>query len=75
VLFGRGLCVEQIVDLEESFRVWCTSECDGEDSIMSRPWTTKRTKDICLLSLSTDGQVDENYGHSAGTVQQQKFHS
>jgi len=40
VLSGRGLCVWPITHPEESYRVWCLSECDGEASIMSRPWTT-----------------------------------
>jgi hypothetical protein len=37
VLSGRGLCVGLITRLEESYRVWCVSECDREDSIMMRP--------------------------------------
>jgi hypothetical protein len=37
VLSGRGLCVELITRPEESFRVWCVSECDREASAMRRP--------------------------------------
>jgi hypothetical protein len=38
VLSGRGLCVWLITRPEESYRVWCV--CDGEASIMRRPWPT-----------------------------------
>jgi hypothetical protein len=38
VLSGRGLRVGLITRPEESYRVWCVSECDREASIMRRPW-------------------------------------
>jgi hypothetical protein len=37
VLSGRGLCVGLITRPEESYRVWCVSECDRETSILRRP--------------------------------------
>jgi hypothetical protein len=40
VLSGRGLCVGLITRPEESYRLWCVSECDREASIMRRPWPT-----------------------------------
>jgi hypothetical protein len=40
VLSGRGLCIGLIIRPEESYRVWCVSECDREASIMGGPWPT-----------------------------------
>jgi hypothetical protein len=40
MLSGRGLCIGLITCPEESYRVWCVSECDGEASILRRPWPT-----------------------------------
>jgi hypothetical protein len=40
VLSGRGLRVGLITRPEESYRVWCVSECDHEASAMRRPWPT-----------------------------------
>jgi hypothetical protein len=40
VLLGRGLCVRPITRPEESYRLWCVSECDREASIMRRPRPT-----------------------------------
>jgi hypothetical protein len=40
VLSDRGLFVGPITRPEESYRVWCVSECDCEASIMRRPWPT-----------------------------------
>jgi hypothetical protein len=40
VLSGRGLCAGPIPRPEESYRLWCVSECDREASIMGRPWPT-----------------------------------
>jgi hypothetical protein len=40
VLSGRVLCVGLITLPEESYRLWCVSECDREASIMRRPWPT-----------------------------------
>jgi hypothetical protein len=41
VLSGTGLCVELITRPEESYGLWCVSECDREASIMRRPWPTR----------------------------------
>jgi hypothetical protein len=41
VLLGRGICVGLITRPEESYRVWCVSECDREPSITRRPWPTR----------------------------------
>jgi hypothetical protein len=41
VLSGRCLCVGLITRTEESYRVWCVSECAGEASILRRPWSTR----------------------------------
>ena len=41
VLSGRGLCFGLITGPEESYRVWCVSECDREASIMKGPWPTR----------------------------------
>jgi hypothetical protein len=38
LLSGRGLCVGLITRPEESYRLWCVSECDREASIMRKPW-------------------------------------
>jgi hypothetical protein len=40
VLSRRGLCDGLVTRPEESYRLWCVSECDCEASIMRRPWTT-----------------------------------
>jgi hypothetical protein len=40
VLSGRGLCVGLITRPEESYPVWCVSECDREASIMRRSCPT-----------------------------------
>jgi hypothetical protein len=40
VLSGRGLCDGLITRPEESYRLWCVSECDREASIMRGPWPT-----------------------------------
>jgi hypothetical protein len=40
MLSGRGLCDELITRPEESYRLWCVSECDCEASITSGPWPT-----------------------------------
>jgi hypothetical protein len=37
VLSGRGLCVGLITRPEESYRLWCVSECDLETSKRRRP--------------------------------------
>jgi hypothetical protein len=41
VLSSRGLCVGLLTHPEESYRVWCVSECDREASIMGRPWPNR----------------------------------
>jgi hypothetical protein len=41
VLSGTGLCFGLITRPEESYRVWCVSECDREASIMRRPWPNR----------------------------------
>jgi hypothetical protein len=41
VLSGRGLCVGLTTRLEESYRVWCLSECDREAWKTRRPWSTR----------------------------------
>jgi hypothetical protein len=38
VLSGTGLCVGLITRPEESYRLWCVSECDREASTIRRPW-------------------------------------
>jgi hypothetical protein len=40
VLSGIGLCDWPIPRPEESYRLWCVSECDRESSIMRGPWRT-----------------------------------
>jgi hypothetical protein len=40
VLSGRGPCVGLITRPEESYRVWCVTQCDREASITRRPWPT-----------------------------------
>jgi hypothetical protein len=40
VLSGRGFCVGLITHPEQSYQVWCLSECDRDASIMSGPWPT-----------------------------------
>jgi hypothetical protein len=40
VLSGTGLWVRLITPPEESYRLWCVSECDREASTMRRPWPT-----------------------------------
>jgi hypothetical protein len=40
VLSGRGLCEGPIPRPEESYRLWCVSECDRDDSTLMRPWPT-----------------------------------
>jgi hypothetical protein len=37
VLSDRGLCVGPVTRPEESYRLWCVSECNRESSIMRRP--------------------------------------
>ena len=38
VFSGRGLCDEPIPRPEQSYRVWCVTECDLGTSRMRRPW-------------------------------------
>ena len=38
VLSGRGLCDGLITRPEESYLVWCVSDCDREAAIMKRSW-------------------------------------
>jgi hypothetical protein len=38
VLPGRDLCVWLITRPEESYRLWCVSDCDREASTMRRAW-------------------------------------
>jgi hypothetical protein len=40
VLSGRGLCVGLISHPEESYRMWCVSDCDREASVVRKPWPT-----------------------------------
>jgi hypothetical protein len=40
VLSGRDICVGLVPRLEESYRVWCVSECDREPWITRSPWRT-----------------------------------
>jgi hypothetical protein len=40
VLSGRGLCDGPITRPEESYRLWCVSECDREAPIIRKPWPT-----------------------------------
>jgi hypothetical protein len=42
VLSGRGLCVGLITRTEESYRLWCVSQCDREAAIMRRLQSTRR---------------------------------
>ena len=41
VLSGRGLCDEVNTHPEESYWLWCITECDLETSWMTRPWPTE----------------------------------
>jgi hypothetical protein len=41
VLSGGGHRVGLITRPEESYRMWCVFECDGETSILRRPWSTE----------------------------------
>jgi hypothetical protein len=41
VLSGRGLCDGLITRPEESYRLWCMSECDREASVMRRLWPSR----------------------------------
>ena len=40
VLSGTGLCDGLITRPEESYRLWCVSECNREPSIKRTPWPT-----------------------------------
>jgi hypothetical protein len=40
VLLGRGLCAELITCPEESYRLWCATECGLETARMRRPWSS-----------------------------------
>ena len=52
---GRYLCVGLITRPEESYRLTCVSDCDGEASIMRRPWPTTgccvMTKNLIIHAL------------------------
>jgi hypothetical protein len=54
VLAGRGLCVGLITPPEESYRVWCVSECDREASITRRPWP--------IRGCCADGKKKKKFG-------------
>jgi len=41
VLSDRGFCIGLITRPEDSYRLWCVTECDREASIMRRPWLTQ----------------------------------
>jgi hypothetical protein len=38
MLLGRGLSVGQITLTEDSYRLWCVVDCDGEAPIKKTPW-------------------------------------
>jgi coenzyme F420-reducing hydrogenase gamma subunit len=61
VLSGRGLCLGLITSPEESYRVWCVSECDGKALIMRGPWPTGGRCDMggknACFSLGVEGVV------------------
>jgi hypothetical protein len=46
MLSGRGLCIGLITRPEESYRVWCVSECYREASEMRRPWHTRAVEPL-----------------------------
>jgi hypothetical protein len=52
VLSGRGLCDGPIPRPEESYRLWCVSECDREAWIMRGPWPTRA---CCAMKKNTHG--------------------
>jgi hypothetical protein len=68
VLSGRGLCVGLIARPEESYRVWCVSECDREASITRRPWPTGG----CHAMEITNVAYLFNYAHSKYTKERMK---
>jgi len=53
VLSVRGLCVRLITRPEESYNVWCVSECDVGTSIRRRLRTT-RVVDPCNVHIQAD---------------------
>jgi hypothetical protein len=46
MLSGRGLCGGLITRPEESYWVWCVSECNHETFITRRPWLTRGCRAI-----------------------------
>jgi hypothetical protein len=75
VLSGRGLCVGLITRPEESYRLWCVSECDRQASIMRRPWPTgavaplqKKRIILTYNSQMTQGKFYVNFGNSTSNV-------
>ena len=53
MLSGRVICVEPITRPEESYRVWCVTECYTETSRMRRPWPTWG----CRAKIKKNGSV------------------
>jgi hypothetical protein len=66
VLSGRGLCYGLITRPEESYRLWCVSDCDREALIMKRPWPhwglSRHWNKICLTKYKTHRKVSDKPG-------------
>jgi len=60
VLSVRGLCDELITRPEESYRVWCVSECDCEASVMGRPWPIRG---CCAIGGKILRRTSHTYSH------------
>jgi hypothetical protein len=67
VLSGRGLCVGPITRPEQSYRVWCVSECDREASRMRRPWPTRNSRAMGVVGYATKEVSGSAVIHAAAT--------
>jgi hypothetical protein len=62
VLSGRGLCDGLITRPEESYRLWCVSECEGETSTVRKAWPTRG---CCAIKKNSMGQRRSEVNNSS----------
>jgi hypothetical protein len=74
MLSGRGLCNGPIPRPEESYRLWCVSECDQVKKPRHLPWVSRRGKDyetkllyqpIKLLPERNESGLELNSWHNS----------
>ena len=65
---GRGLCVGLITRPEESYRMWCVSECNLETSTIKRPRPTRGCRALRTENTTTELLLCAGFKASKGFV-------